>query len=91
MNITFFKKSKKFILINDILNICNNFNNKLSNIKIFGVNNIKDAKNGDITFLMILNMNLILKILKLQLVLLIKNCQNILKKILYQLFLIIHY
>ena len=50
MNKTFFKKSIKFILINDILNICNNFNNKLSNMKIFGVNNIKDAKTGDLTF-----------------------------------------
>ena len=50
MNKTFFKKSKKFILINDILNICNNFNNKLSNVKIFGVNNIKDATTGDLTF-----------------------------------------
>ena len=50
MEKNFFKKSKKFILAKDIFNICNFFDNKLKNKKFFGVNNIKDAKIGDITF-----------------------------------------
>ena len=66
MNKIFFKKSKKFILIKDIFNICNYLEKKFQNKKIFGVNNIQDANVGDVTFLMILNMKMILKLLKLQ-------------------------
>jgi UDP-3-O-[3-hydroxymyristoyl] glucosamine N-acyltransferase len=50
MNKIFFKKSKKFILIKDIFNICDYSEKKLYNQKIFGVNNIQDAKIGDVTF-----------------------------------------
>ena len=50
MNKIFFKKSKKFIFIKDIYNICNYSENKFYNQKIFGVNNIYDAKVGDVTF-----------------------------------------
>ena len=50
MNKIFFKKSKKFIYLKDIFNICNYFDKKLSNKKIFGVSNIKEAKIGDVTF-----------------------------------------
>jgi UDP-3-O-[3-hydroxymyristoyl] glucosamine N-acyltransferase len=50
MNRIFFKKSKKFIFIKDILNICNYLDKKFYNQKIFGVNNIEDAKIGDVTF-----------------------------------------
>ena len=50
MNKIFFKKSKKFILIKDIFNICNYLEKKFQNTKIFGVNNIQDANVGDITF-----------------------------------------
>ena len=50
MNKIFFKKAKKYILLKDIFNICKyskkNFNNK----KIFGINNLKDAKKGEVTF-----------------------------------------
>jgi len=50
MNKIFFKKSKKFIFIKDIFNICNYSEKKFYNQKIFGVNNIRDAKVGDVTF-----------------------------------------
>jgi UDP-3-O-[3-hydroxymyristoyl] glucosamine N-acyltransferase len=50
MNKIFFKKSKKFILIKDISNICDYSEKKFFNQKIFGVNNIQDAKIGDVTF-----------------------------------------
>jgi UDP-3-O-[3-hydroxymyristoyl] glucosamine N-acyltransferase len=50
MNKIFFKKSKKFILIKDIFNICNYSEKKFYNQKIFGVNNVRDAKIGDVTF-----------------------------------------
>ena len=50
MSKIFFKKSKKFIYLKDIFNICNNFEKKFNNQKIFGTNNIKDAKIGDVTF-----------------------------------------
>ena len=46
----FFKKVKKFILLRDIFYICNYSQNALTNQKIFGVNNIKEAINGDVTF-----------------------------------------
>jgi len=51
----FFKKTKKFILLKEVINICNSYNNKLSNKKIYGVNNIKDAKPNEITFFNNLN------------------------------------
>ena len=50
MNKIFFKKSKKFILIKDIFNICNYSEKKFQNKKIFGVNNIQHANIGDVTF-----------------------------------------
>ena len=50
MNKIFFKKSKKFILIKDIFNICNYSKKKFYNQKIFDVNNVLDAKIGDVTF-----------------------------------------
>ena len=50
MNKIFFKKSKKFILIKDIFNICNYSEKKFQNTKIFGVNNIQHANVGDVTF-----------------------------------------
>jgi UDP-3-O-[3-hydroxymyristoyl] glucosamine N-acyltransferase len=50
MNKIFFKKVKKFILLRDIFNICNYTQKKIYNLKIFGVNNIKDAVSGDVTF-----------------------------------------
>jgi UDP-3-O-[3-hydroxymyristoyl] glucosamine N-acyltransferase len=50
MNKIFFKKSKKFIYLKDIFNICNCFEKKFSNKKIFGVSSIKEAKIGDLTF-----------------------------------------
>jgi UDP-3-O-[3-hydroxymyristoyl] glucosamine N-acyltransferase len=50
MNKIFFKKVKKFILLGDIFNICNYIQKKNYHLKIFGVNNIKDAINGDVTF-----------------------------------------
>jgi UDP-3-O-[3-hydroxymyristoyl] glucosamine N-acyltransferase len=50
MNKIFFRKSKKFIFLNDIFKICNYIDKKISAQKISGVNNIKDAKIGDVTF-----------------------------------------
>jgi UDP-3-O-[3-hydroxymyristoyl] glucosamine N-acyltransferase len=50
MNKIFFKKSKKFIFIKDIFEICKYSKKKFYNQKIFGVNNIQDAKVGDVTF-----------------------------------------
>ena len=50
MNKIFFKKVKKFILLKDIFSICHYSEGKLYNKKIFGINNLKDAKNGDVTF-----------------------------------------
>jgi UDP-3-O-[3-hydroxymyristoyl] glucosamine N-acyltransferase len=50
MNKIFFKKSKKFIYLNEIFNICNYSEKKFYNQKIFDVNNINDAKIGDVTF-----------------------------------------
>ena len=50
MNKIFFKKSKKFIFIKEIFNLCNYSKKKFYNQKIFGVNNIQDAKIGDVTF-----------------------------------------
>jgi UDP-3-O-[3-hydroxymyristoyl] glucosamine N-acyltransferase len=50
MNKIFFKKVKKFILLKDIFSICNYSESKPYNKKIFDINNLKDAKNGDVTF-----------------------------------------
>ena len=50
MNKIFFKKIKKFILLKEIYNICNYSEKKILNKKILGVNNIKDAKGGEVIF-----------------------------------------
>jgi UDP-3-O-[3-hydroxymyristoyl] glucosamine N-acyltransferase len=50
MNNFFFKKVKKFILLKEIFNICNYSEKKFCNQKIFDVNNIRDAKFGDVIF-----------------------------------------
>jgi UDP-3-O-[3-hydroxymyristoyl] glucosamine N-acyltransferase len=55
MNNLFFKKAKNFIFLEDIFSICNlSYKNNL-NKKIYGVNNIKDANNSEITFFNNLN------------------------------------
>ena len=50
MNSLFFKKNKKFVLLENIFNICKQSYKKNDNKKIFGVNNIKEANNNEITF-----------------------------------------
>ena len=51
----FFKKAKNFIFLKDIFSFCNQpYKNNL-NKKIYGVNNIKDANNSEITFFNNLN------------------------------------
>jgi len=55
MNNLFFKKAKKFIFLNDVFYICNQPYKKNFDKKIFGVNNIKDAKSNEITFFNNLN------------------------------------
>ena len=56
MNNLFFKKAKKFITLKDVLNILKKSNKNNSNdYKIFGVNNIKEAKSNEITFFNNLN------------------------------------
>jgi len=50
MNKIFFKKTKKFIFIKDIFNICNYSEKKFYNQKITGVNNVQNANVGDVTF-----------------------------------------
>jgi UDP-3-O-[3-hydroxymyristoyl] glucosamine N-acyltransferase len=50
MNKIFFKKIKKFILLKDIFNICNYSEKKILNQKILGVNNVKEAKTGEVIF-----------------------------------------
>ena len=50
MNKIFFRKSKKYISLNEIFKICNYLEKKIPNQNIFGVNNIKDAKISDVTF-----------------------------------------
>jgi UDP-3-O-[3-hydroxymyristoyl] glucosamine N-acyltransferase len=54
-NIFFFKKAKKFILLKDIFKIFNKPYKGSPNKKILGVNNIKDAKNNEITIFNNLN------------------------------------
>ena len=51
----FFKKIKKFILLKDVLNICRQTYTENRNDKIFGVNNLDDAKYNEITFFNNLN------------------------------------
>ena len=55
MNNLFFKKSKKFIFLKDIFNMCNQSYKSDLNKKIFGVNNIKDANDSEITLFNNLN------------------------------------
>ena len=51
----FFKKKKKFILLKNIFEICNKPCKRNLNKKIFGVNNIRDARYGEITLFNNLN------------------------------------
>jgi UDP-3-O-[3-hydroxymyristoyl] glucosamine N-acyltransferase len=55
MKNNFFKKEKNFILLKNIFNILDQSHKRILNKKIFGVNNIKDARNKEITFLNNLN------------------------------------
>jgi len=55
MNNLFFKKSKKYIFLKDIYKICKQSSKNNFKKKIFGVNNIKDANNTEITFFNNLN------------------------------------
>ena len=50
MSRIFFKKAKDFIYLKHILKSDNYLDNNFYNKKIYNVNNIKDAKNGEITF-----------------------------------------
>ena len=49
-NTFFFKKNKKYILFKDIFKFCGINHNISLKKKIFGINNIKDANNNEITF-----------------------------------------
>jgi len=51
----FFKKTKNYIFLKDIFSICNQSYKNNLNKKIYGVNNIKDANNSEITFFNNLN------------------------------------
>ncbi len=51
MNNIFFEKKKKFILLKEIFNICKQNYSENHNKKIFGVNNLIDANNREISFL----------------------------------------
>ena len=55
MNNLFFIKVKKYIFLKDIFKICNQSYNSNIKKKIFGVNNIKDANNNEVTFFNNLN------------------------------------
>jgi UDP-3-O-[3-hydroxymyristoyl] glucosamine N-acyltransferase len=55
MNTFFFKQTKKFILLKDIFNICNQIDKSNLKKKILGVNNIKEANNNELTFFNNLN------------------------------------
>jgi len=50
MSNLFFKKKKKFVPLKNIFIICNIRSKANFNKKIFGINNIKEAKNNEITF-----------------------------------------
>jgi len=54
-NTFFFKKAKEYILLKDIFSVLDKSYNIKFEKKIFGVNNIKDAKNNQITFFNNLN------------------------------------
>jgi len=54
-NIFFFKKANKYIFLKDVFKICGISSVNNLNKKIFGVNNIKDAKINEITFFNNLN------------------------------------
>jgi len=51
----FFKKVKKNIFLKDVYKICNQSYNKNFNKKVYGVNNLIDASNNEITFFNNLN------------------------------------
>ena len=46
----FFIKEKKFVFLKNIFILCNLPFKNIVNKKIFGINNIKDAKKNEITF-----------------------------------------
>jgi len=80
MNKIFFKKSKKFIFIKDIFKICNYSEKKFYNLKIFGVNNIQDAKVGDVSFFNDLKYESDIKITKASACIVSKNLSKYLNK-----------
>ena len=80
MNKIFFKKSKKFIFVKDIFSICNYSERKFYNQKIFGVNNVQDAKVGDITFFNDLKYENDIKITKASACIVNKNLVKFLNK-----------
>jgi UDP-3-O-[3-hydroxymyristoyl] glucosamine N-acyltransferase len=51
----FFKKNKEFLLLKDIFLLCNTSKIESPNKKIFGINNLNDAKFNEITFFNNLN------------------------------------
>jgi UDP-3-O-[3-hydroxymyristoyl] glucosamine N-acyltransferase len=80
MNKIFFKKSKKFIFVKDIFSICNYSERKFFNQKIFGVNNVQDAKVGDVTFFNDLKYENDIKITKASACIVNKNLVKFLNK-----------
>jgi UDP-3-O-[3-hydroxymyristoyl] glucosamine N-acyltransferase len=80
MNKIFFKKSKKFIFVKDIFSICNYSERKFYNLKIFGVNNVQDAKVGDVTFFNDLKYENDIKITKASACIVNKNLVKFLNK-----------
>jgi UDP-3-O-[3-hydroxymyristoyl] glucosamine N-acyltransferase len=80
MNKIFFKKSKKFIFVKDIFSICNYSERKFYNQKIFGVNNVQDAKAGDVTFFNDLKYENDIKITKASACIVNKNLVKFLNK-----------
>jgi UDP-3-O-[3-hydroxymyristoyl] glucosamine N-acyltransferase len=80
MNKIFFKKSKKFIFVKDIFSICNYSERKFYNQKIFGVNNVQDARVGDVTFFNDLKYENDIKITKASACIVNKNLVKFLNK-----------
>ena len=80
MNKIFFKKTKKFIFVKDIFSICNYSERKFYNKKIFGVNNVQDAKVGDVTFFNDLKYENDIKITKASVCIVNKNLVKFLNK-----------
>ena len=80
MNKIFFKKSKKFIFVKDIFSICNYLERKFYKTKIFGVNNVQDAKVGDVTFFNDLKYENDIKITKASACIVNKNLVKFLNK-----------